>query len=78
MVLANATEDIKGWWIWGYWISPVMYGQNALMANEFLGNSWHNSDAYQSYWLLQSFLLRIYSGVRDEDPKGKEMERALM
>ncbi|KAK9022552.1 hypothetical protein V6N11_002804 [Hibiscus sabdariffa] len=33
-------EDIKGWWIWGYWISPMMYGQNALMANEFLGNQW--------------------------------------
>ncbi|KAK8678822.1 hypothetical protein V6N13_144303 [Hibiscus sabdariffa] len=33
-------EDIKGWWIWGYWISPMMYGQNALMANEFHGNQW--------------------------------------
>ncbi|KAK8645856.1 hypothetical protein V6N13_119664 [Hibiscus sabdariffa] len=33
-------ENIKGWWIWGYWISPMMYGQNALMANEFLGNQW--------------------------------------
>ncbi|TKY48119.1 ABC transporter G family member 40 [Spatholobus suberectus] len=35
-------KDIKGWWIWGYWISPLTYGTNALMANEFLGNSWHN------------------------------------
>ncbi|TYH70699.1 hypothetical protein ES332_D05G134700v1 [Gossypium tomentosum] len=34
-------EDIKGWWIWGYWISPMMYGQNALMANEFLGHQWN-------------------------------------
>jgi hypothetical protein len=42
MILANATEDIKSWLIWGYWISPLMYGQNALMANEFLGHSWHN------------------------------------
>ncbi|GMI78069.1 pleiotropic drug resistance 12, ATP-binding cassette G40, PLEIOTROPIC DRUG RESISTANCE 12 [Hibiscus trionum] len=33
-------EDIKKWWIWGYWISPMMYGQNALMVNEFLGNRW--------------------------------------
>ncbi|KAE8696102.1 Pleiotropic drug resistance protein 1 [Hibiscus syriacus] len=33
-------EDIKKWWIWGYWISPMMYGQNALMVNEFLGNQW--------------------------------------
>ncbi|CAN0919779.1 ABC transporter G family member 40 [Linum grandiflorum] len=33
-------ENIKKWWIWGYWISPMMYAQNAIVANEFLGNSW--------------------------------------
>jgi len=40
--ISNETGDIKKWWIWGFWISPLMYGQNALMGNEFLGNSWHN------------------------------------
>ncbi|KAK7294130.1 hypothetical protein RJT34_17013 [Clitoria ternatea] len=35
-------EDIKRWWIWGYWISPLMYGQNAIVVNEFLGNSWNH------------------------------------
>ncbi|KAH1066537.1 hypothetical protein J1N35_031524 [Gossypium stocksii] len=35
-----AREDIRGWWIWGYWISPLMYGQNAFMVNEFLGHQW--------------------------------------
>lgn len=34
------TDDIKKWWIWGYWISPIMYGQNAIVANEFFGHSW--------------------------------------
>ncbi|KAI6694837.1 hypothetical protein NL676_022547 [Syzygium grande] len=33
-------EDVKKWWIWGYWISPLMYGQNAIIINEFLGSSW--------------------------------------
>lgn len=33
-------DDIKKWWIWGYWISPMMYGQNAIAVNEFLGKSW--------------------------------------
>ncbi|KAJ4718269.1 Pleiotropic drug resistance ABC transporter [Melia azedarach] len=33
-------DDIKKWWIWAYWISPMMYGQNAIVANEFLGHSW--------------------------------------
>ncbi|KAI6694839.1 hypothetical protein NL676_022549 [Syzygium grande] len=32
--------DVKKWWIWGYWISPLMYGQNAIVVNEFLGSSW--------------------------------------
>ncbi|KAJ4718242.1 Pleiotropic drug resistance ABC transporter [Melia azedarach] len=34
-------DDIKKWWIWAYWISPMMYGQNAIVANEFLGHSWN-------------------------------------
>ncbi|XP_059644555.1 pleiotropic drug resistance protein 1 isoform X2 [Cornus florida] len=33
-------DDVKKWWIWGYWFSPMMYGQNAIVVNEFLGKSW--------------------------------------
>ncbi|KAI9122006.1 hypothetical protein K1719_006695 [Acacia pycnantha] len=33
-------DDIKKLWIWGFWISPLMYGQNGIMNNEFLGNKW--------------------------------------
>ncbi|KDP37161.1 hypothetical protein JCGZ_06217 [Jatropha curcas] len=33
-------DNIKKWWLWGYWISPMMYGQNAIVVNEFLGHSW--------------------------------------
>ncbi|KAI6671954.1 hypothetical protein NL676_006839 [Syzygium grande] len=33
-------ENVKKWWIWGYWISPIMYGQNAIVVNELLGSSW--------------------------------------
>ncbi|PKI62062.1 hypothetical protein CRG98_017435, partial [Punica granatum] len=33
-------EQVKKWWIWGYWASPLMYGQNAIVVNEFLGKSW--------------------------------------
>ncbi|CAI0473847.1 unnamed protein product [Linum tenue] len=38
-------ENIKKWWIWGYWISPMMYGQNAIVANEFLGRSWSKTES---------------------------------
>ncbi|KAB8110126.1 hypothetical protein EE612_047053, partial [Oryza sativa] len=36
-------EEIKKWWIWGYWISPLMYALNTLAVNEFLGNSWNKT-----------------------------------
>lgn len=36
------SDDVKKWWIWGYWISPMMYAQNAISVNEFLGNSWRH------------------------------------
>ncbi|KAI3512643.1 hypothetical protein L1887_19961 [Cichorium endivia] len=41
-------EDVKKWWLWGYWSSPMMYAMNGIVVNEFLGNQWdipwNNSD----------------------------------
>ncbi|GAB4854144.1 transcription factor [Ancistrocladus abbreviatus] len=36
-------KDVKKWWIWGYWVSPLMYAQNAISVNEFLGKSWRHA-----------------------------------
>jgi len=36
------SDDIEKGWIWGYWISPMMYAQNAVVNNEFLGKSWRH------------------------------------
>lgn len=33
-------DDIEPWMIWGYYISPMMYGQNAIAINEFLDKRW--------------------------------------
>ncbi|XP_058004744.1 pleiotropic drug resistance protein 1-like isoform X3 [Hevea brasiliensis] len=33
-------DRVKKWWKWAYWTSPMMYAQNALAINEFLGKSW--------------------------------------
>lgn len=33
-------DDIEPWMIWGYYISPMMYGQNAIAINEFLAKRW--------------------------------------
>nr|CAB3473531.1 unnamed protein product [Digitaria exilis] len=35
-------KNIKEWFIWGYWSSPLMYAMNAITANEFLGKQWTN------------------------------------
>ncbi|KAF3674465.1 Pleiotropic drug resistance protein 1 [Capsicum annuum] len=32
--------DVKKWWIWGYWSSPMMYSLNSILVNEFDGKKW--------------------------------------
>jgi murein tripeptide amidase MpaA len=34
------TDDIKPWMLWGYYVSPMSYGQNAIVINEFLDERW--------------------------------------
>ncbi|GLJ26511.1 hypothetical protein SUGI_0512680 [Cryptomeria japonica] len=47
-------EDIKGWWIWGYWISPLMYAQNGIAVNEFLASRWQKETENVGVKLLHS------------------------
>ncbi|BFG38675.1 hypothetical protein CerSpe_249490 [Prunus speciosa] len=35
-----AKNDLEPWMLWGYYISPMMYGQNAIVMNEFLDKRW--------------------------------------
>ncbi|XP_077211687.1 pleiotropic drug resistance protein TUR2-like [Tasmannia lanceolata] len=57
-------EDIKKWWIWGYWISPLMYGQNAIATNEFLGKSWrHLANATESSTLTLGVDILVSRGI---------------
>ncbi|KAJ6406291.1 hypothetical protein OIU84_009921 [Salix udensis] len=42
LIVASTFDNVKPWWIWGYWVSPLMYVQNAVSVNEFLGNSWRH------------------------------------
>jgi hypothetical protein len=32
--------QIKPWWIWGYWSSPLTYAQTSITVNEFLAPRW--------------------------------------
>ncbi|CAH2060102.1 unnamed protein product, partial [Thlaspi arvense] len=38
-------DDIKPWWIWGFWISPLSYGQRAIAVNEFTATRWMEPSA---------------------------------
>lgn len=49
--------DVKVWWKWGYWLSPMMYGHNGLSVNEFLGNKWNSVSSLKAnqdhiFWLI--------------------------
>ncbi|XP_022979248.1 ABC transporter G family member 35-like [Cucurbita maxima] len=35
-------SEIPKWWIWGYWISPLTYGFNAITVNEMFAPRWMN------------------------------------
>lgn len=39
-LLFFTSVDIHPWWIWGYWISPLAYGENAVAVNEFTASRW--------------------------------------
>ncbi|XP_027927045.1 ABC transporter G family member 36 [Vigna unguiculata] len=34
-------RDIRDWWIWGYWISPLTYAYNGLTVNELFAPRWN-------------------------------------
>ncbi|XP_011005514.1 PREDICTED: ABC transporter G family member 31 isoform X2 [Populus euphratica] len=37
---------IKPWWIWGYWLSPLTYGQRAISVNEFGAERWIEKSSF--------------------------------
>ncbi|XP_071717159.1 pleiotropic drug resistance protein 1-like [Rutidosis leptorrhynchoides] len=39
-------DDVKKWWLWGYWSSPIMYAMNGIVVNEFLGHKFNKPFAY--------------------------------
>ncbi|KAK9058873.1 hypothetical protein SSX86_023717 [Deinandra increscens subsp. villosa] len=54
-------DSIPAWWIWGYWFSPLMYAQNAVSVNEFLGNSWDKAAGNNTDIPLGTMLLKVRS-----------------
>ncbi|GLT66274.1 hypothetical protein SLA2020_386460 [Shorea laevis] len=38
-------NQIPKWWEWGYWVSPMTYGYNAMAVNEMYAPRWMNNRA---------------------------------
>ncbi|KAK2641153.1 hypothetical protein Ddye_022916 [Dipteronia dyeriana] len=38
-------DMIKPWWVWGFWVSPLSYGQKAISVNEFTASRWNEKSA---------------------------------
>ncbi|KAG8367402.1 hypothetical protein BUALT_Bualt16G0068200 [Buddleja alternifolia] len=55
------TDRIPSWWIWGFWVSPLMYAQDAASVNEFLGHSWDKRSGHDSTLSLGKALLKARS-----------------
>ncbi|KAG4145801.1 hypothetical protein ERO13_D05G116300v2 [Gossypium hirsutum] len=63
-----ARDDIEPWMIWGYYLSPMMYGQNAIVMNEFLDKRWNrqNNDTRINATTVGQVLLKS-RGFHTED-----------
>ncbi|KAK2418393.1 pleiotropic drug resistance protein [Trifolium repens] len=55
-----AKNDIKPWMLWGYYVSPMSYGQNAIVINEFLDERWNkpNTDPRFNATTIGELLLK--------------------
>ncbi|KAI5005462.1 hypothetical protein ZWY2020_032705 [Hordeum vulgare] len=67
-------ESIPVWWIWGYWISPMMYAQNAISVNEFHGRSWSKPFADQNITLGEA-VLTGYGLFKEKTNSNKDSKR---
>ncbi|XP_073289703.1 ABC transporter G family member 32-like [Primulina huaijiensis] len=54
-------DRIPSWWIWGFWISPLAYAQDAVSVNEFLGHAWDKRSGDNSNLSLGKALLNARS-----------------
>ncbi|KAL9684788.1 hypothetical protein QQ045_022229 [Rhodiola kirilowii] len=55
-----AKDDIMPWMRWAYYVSPMMYGQNAIVINEFLDKRWSTV----RFWFNQTTVGKVLLASR--------------
>ncbi|WRX27625.1 ABC transporter-like [Theobroma cacao] len=71
-------DNVKKWWIWLYWLSPAMYGQNALAVNEFLGNSWKHPRGIGMMRRVSSAITLTTTGTNSEVHQSQPKRRGMI
>ncbi|KAF3641206.1 ABC transporter G family member 39 [Capsicum annuum] len=62
-----AKDDLRPWMRWGYYISPMTYGQNAVAINEFLDDRWntpHNDTRFSEPTVGKNWLLVLHGSCK--------------
>ncbi|KAK6129780.1 hypothetical protein DH2020_036487 [Rehmannia glutinosa] len=76
----GAAVDVKKWWLWGYWSSPLMYAQNAILVNEFTGHSWSKKLRMipKGIDLSPEFQLKVLMRVRRSIEANENRKRGMV
>lgn len=59
--------QIPKWWIWGYWVSPMTYGFNAIATNEMFAPRWMNKLASDNTTKLGVAVLESFDVFPDRN-----------
>ncbi|KAF3943211.1 hypothetical protein CMV_030208 [Castanea mollissima] len=60
-------DEIPKWWIWGYWVSPMSYGFNAIAVNEMFAPRWMNKLASDNRTKLGVAVLESFDVFPDKN-----------
>lgn len=60
-------NKIPDWWGWGYWLSPLTYGYNAIAVNEMFSPRWMNKVASDNTTRLGVAILRNFDIFQEKN-----------
>ncbi|GLU22293.1 hypothetical protein SLE2022_383810 [Rubroshorea leprosula] len=60
-------NEIPKWWEWGYWVSPLTYGYNAMAVNEMYAPRWMNNRASDNITKLGVAVLNNFDIYTNEN-----------
>ncbi|GLT50494.1 hypothetical protein SLA2020_239770 [Shorea laevis] len=60
-------NQIPKWWEWGYWVSPLTYGHNAMVVNEMYAPRWMKQPSLENGTSLGVKVLRNFDVFTNEN-----------